>query len=787
MFKLYLILALRKIRQTKITFIINLIGFSLGLASALLIYLWVYDEINVDKFHEKNRQLYMVMQNIEMSNGIVTLEVGPNPVAQTLVEEIPEVETGVSVFEIPIFGKPNLSFKDNRIKGSCLYAGKDFFNVFSYNLIEGKPDRIFADANSIVISDEVAMKLFGTPRDAIGQFVNYQNETQYVVTGIFESVPARSSMQFDFLLSNDKLTGKYPSMDRWQNNTHNAYVVLKPGTDIPALNGKIASLIERKCGESGRTLFLKPYSDRYLYGSYEEGVQAGGRIGYVRMFSAIALFILLMACINFINLSTAKASGRIREIGIRKVMGASRRSLAFQHLSESLWISFLSLVIALLLIVLLLPGFNSITGKQLAFNFNSYQILFFLGITLITGLIAGSYPALYFSAFKPVKILKNQIHGSKGELWTRRGLVVFQFVLSIILIVSVLVVSRQIEFIQNKDLGFNHKNVLCFDLEGKVSETEDAFLSEIRKIPGIVNASCSMFNIIGKHNITGDVQWEGKDPDEKIDFHMQPVSYDFIETLGIRMRDGRAFSETFGSDHTNIICNEAAINIMGFKDPVGKTVNISGTQRQIIGVTDDFHFESLHKKVEPLIFVLSQPSQNLRITVNINPENVSETIKRLQSFYEQYNPGFVFEYSFLGDENDARYTPEKRVGILSRYFAVLAIVISCLGLLGLAAYSSEKRTREIGIRKAFGSSVTRVVYLLCSDFTFLVVISMIIALPLGYLITSKWLNEFAYRIQLEWWYFISAGVLALIIAWLTVGGIAIKTAYLNPSKCLREE
>jgi ABC-type antimicrobial peptide transport system permease subunit len=787
MLKLYLLLVLRKIRQTRATFYINLIGLSLGLTSALLIYLWVYDEMNVDRFHENDGQLYMVMQNIEISNGIVTLEVGPNSVAQTLVEEMPEVELGVNVFEVPIFGKPNLSFQDNKIKGSCIYAGKDFFKVFSYNLIEGKPDQVFADANSIVISDEVAMKLFGTSQEALGQFIDYRNESQYLVSGIFKTIPASSSMQFDFLLSNDKLTTEYPSMDQWQNNTHNAYIVIAPGTDIATVNNKIASLIERKCGESNRTLFLKPYSDRYLYNSYEDGVQAGGRIEYVRLFSAIAIFILLMACINFINLSTAKASGRTREIGMRKVLGASRGSLAFQHLSESLLMAFLSLGIAIVLIALLLPRFNLITEKQLTFHLNSYQVLFFLGVTLITGLVAGSYPALYFSAFKPVRILKKQFRGSRGELWTRRGLVIFQFGLSIVLIVSVLVVNKQIEFIRDKDLGFNLQNVLVFDMEGEVSKSEAAFLSEIRKIPGIENASSSMFNIIDKHLITGNVQWEGKDPDDKIDFHMQPVSYDFIETLGIRMKEGRAFSEAFGADHSNIICNEAAIDIMGIKDPVGKTIKVNGKARQIIGVTENFHFESLHKKVEPLIFELSESSQNMRIEININPENESETLNRLQLLYEQYNPGFVFDYTFLGDENQALYTSEKRVGILSRYFAVLAIVISCLGLFGLAAYSSEKRAREIGIRKVFGASIPRIVYLLCTDFTVLVVISILIALPSGYLITSKWLNAFAYRTRLEWWYLFAAGLLALVIVWLTVGVIAIKTANVNPANCLREE
>ena len=386
-----------------------------------------------------------------------------------------------------------------------------------------------------------------------------------------------------------------------------------------------------------------------------------------------------------------------------------------------------------------------------------------------------------------MNILKKQFQGSRGELWTRRGLVIFQFGLSIVLIVSVLVVNKQIEFIQDKDLGINLEDVLVFDIEGKISESEAAFLSEIRKIPGIESASSSMFNIIGKHLITGNVYWEGKDPEAKIDFHMQPVSYDFIETLGIKMKEGRAFSETFGADHSNIICNEAAIHVMGIKEPVGKRVKISGKERQIIGVADNFHFESLHKNVEPLIFELSDSSQNMRMAIHINPENQSETLHRLQLLYENYNPGFVFDYTFLGEENQALYSSEKRIGILSRYFAVLAIVISCLGLFGLAAYSSEKRTREIGIRKVFGSSISRIIYLLCSDFTILVLISILIALPSGYLVTSKWLNAFAYRTQLAWWYFLGAGFLALLVAWVTVGSIALKTANINPSTCLKEE
>ncbi|UCG27550.1 MAG: ABC transporter permease, partial [Bacteroidales bacterium] len=427
MFKHYLLLVFRNIKRNKTSFFINLIGLSVGLACALLIYLWVYDELNVDRFHEKDKQLFMVMQNIEMTKEIVTLEVGPNPIAETLVEEMPEVESAVSVFEVPIFGKPNLSFKDNKIKANCLYADKDFFNIFSYNLIEGEPSQILTNINSIVISDEVAVKLFSTTQNVTGQVIKFQNESQFIVSGIFESVPSNSSLQFDIVLSDNVLKRKYPSMDRWENNDHNTYVVLKQGTNIAQFNNKIASLIERKCGQSNRKLFLKPYSDRYLYGTYKDGVQVGGRIEYVRMFSAIAIFILVMGCINFINLSTAKASGRTREIGVKKVFGACRGSLIFQYLAESIIMAFLSLLTAIILIALFLPRFNEITGKHMIFNFNSFHILFFLGITLITGVMAGSYPAIYFSAFNPLAILKRKFQGSKGELWTRKGLVVFQF------------------------------------------------------------------------------------------------------------------------------------------------------------------------------------------------------------------------------------------------------------------------------------------------------------------------------------------------------------------------
>jgi putative ABC transport system permease protein len=781
------IIFLRNIRRNKTSFFINLTGLSTGLACALLIYLWVDDELNFDKFHEKDDQLFQVMQYIKTTKEIVTMGATPGPLAETLAEEMPDVEYAATVFEIHLQGKPNLSYEDKKIKANCIFTGKDFFNIFSYNLIEGDANQVLSDKNSIVISENLAKKLFNSAANVTGKTISYQNEKQLLVSGVFKNVPPNSSMQFDFVLSDKILRGKYPSIDSWGNNHPSTYIVLKQNTNTSQFNDKIARLIERKCGEANRTLFLKPYSDNYLYGNYENGKQTGGRIEYVKLFSIIAIFILLIACINFMNLSTAKASGRMKEIGMKKALGASRKSLILQYLTESILMAFLSLFLAIVIIEIVLPGFNELTGKNITLVFFSSHIYMFLGITLITGFVSGSYPALYLSLHNPAKVFKGKLHDSISELWTRKGLVVFQFALSCILIVSVLVVYKQIEYIQNKNLGFNKENVLYFDLEGRFAENQEAFLSEVKNIPGIVNASGTMYHITGAHNTTGGVAWEGKNPEDVIDFHIYRINLDFIETHGIEMKEGRAFSRDFGTDDSKIICNEAAIKVMGIENPVGRVINLNGEDRQIIGVTRDFHFESLHKMVNPLLFILAPPSRILKMMVKVKSGTEKETISKLRMLYEKFNPGFVFEYSFLNEDIQAQYIAEKRIGVLSRYFAGLAILISCLGLFGLSSFTAQRRVKEIAVRIVHGSTVTGIVRLLSGEFTKLVLISIIIALPLSYFVTRKWLNEFAYRIPLEWWYFVGSGLIALLIAWITVGSQAIKAANTNPAECLKEE
>ncbi len=787
MFRHNFLLTYRTFKRYKTSFFINLIGLSTGLACALLIYLWVLDELQVDKFHEKDDQLFLVMGNQHYSDGIFTAATTPGLLAETLAEEMPEIEFATAVSSTNTY---NLSLGDTYIKGMGIHASQDYFNTFSYQLIQGNKDQVLANKNSIVLSKTLATTLFLAPENSIGKTVSFQNHQQYQVSGVFEDTPANSSVQFDFVLSFEAYKTENPWVLEWGNNGTRTYLVLSKGTNPSHFNEKIDDFINNRTAGLDISLFLKPYADHYLYGNYKNGIQAGGRIAYVKLFSIIALFILVIACINFMNLSTAKASRRIKEVGIKKAIGAHRHSLIFQFLEEALTMVFIAEITAIVLVALFLPQFNYLTGKQLSLQFAPYLIYSFLVIALLAGLVAGSYPAMYLSNFNPATMLRGGRSGtvstSVGELLVRKGLVVFQFTISVILIVAVVVVYKQITFIQTKNLGYNKDNILHFEIEGKVKEKQETFLSEIKRLPGIVNASSMAHSMVEGGNTTGGIRWEGKSPDDLIPFEFINVNYDMIETLGIEMAAGRAFSSNFISDSTKIIFNEAAIDLMGLSDPIGKVVNLWGKDRQIIGVAKNFHFASLHETVKPLLFRLA-PEKSTRIIAKIEAGKEKETISALQKFYHQYNAGFPFDYQFLDDDYQRLYASEQRVSTLSKYFAGMAILISCLGLFGLAAFTAERRLKEIGIRKILGSTDWSIVYLLSSDFTKMVLVAIVIALPISYFIATKWLEGFAFKIDLEWWYFVGAGLVALLIAWFTVGLQTIKAARVNPTDCLKDE
>jgi putative ABC transport system permease protein len=779
------LISFRNIKRNKGTFFINLIGLSSGLACAILIYLWVYDELNFDKFHKKDNQLFQVMVRNKVSNGIEISNATSSILANTLAEELPEVEYAITAGP-PDQKKSMLSFEDKMIKAVVLYAGRDFFNVFSFNLMQGNENQVLSDGNNIIISEEIAMKLFNTDINIVGKAIEFDSKNKYIISGVFKGTPQNSSVQFDVVLPFEVMKKKFPGIDAWGQNYFNTFLILKAGTNIDQFDKKIGEILKKKTDSETSSLFIKPFSGQYLYGKYVNGVQAGGRIEYVKLFSLIAIFILVIACINFMNLSTARASLRIKEVGIKKSFGANRKSLVFRFMGESMLMAFLSLLVAIGLVILFIPQFSEITGKNITLNFNKNLVASVLGITLFAGFISGSYPALFLSSFSPAIILKGKLNNSRSELWIRKGLVIFQFTLSVILIVSVLVVYKQIEFIQKKNPGFDKNNVIYFEKEGKISNNLDTFISEAKNIPGVTNASSISWNLVGNQGSTDGLKWNGKNPADRISFYLQYINYDLIETFGIEIKEGRTFSRDYGQDQSKIIFNETAVKIMGLKNPVGEIVNLWGYDRQIIGVTKDFNFESLHEEVKPSFFLLS-PLNTSQIIVKINAGTENGTIPKLEKLYQKYNPGFLLDYKYLDQDYQAQYVAEKRVANLSRNFAWLAILISCLGLFGLAAFSAERRIKEIGLRKINGASSLSIACLLSTDFIKIILLSILFALPISYLITKSWLDSFAFKTLLSWWIFVLAGCAALFIAFVTVSWQSFRAATMNPVETLRYE
>lgn len=779
-----LLLFYRSVVRDKSTFLINLFGLCAGLTCTLLIYLWINDELSVDKFHAHDDRLFQMMLRSEGANGIQVGPVMAPVLSQTLSDEFPEVEYAVMEARLPI--TYTLLANDKVVKEEGMYAGEAYFRVFSYYLLQGSVDNVLTGVNSIAISLPLAHRLFNTDENVIGKMVTLQDKGELMVTGVF-SVPSNSSYQFDFILPFALQFTHYPNLKNdWSNSWAYAYVRLKEGTDATEFNRKIKDLVKQKSGQEAPELFATRYADGYLYGDYENGVQSGGRIAYVRMFALLAIFIVIIACVNFMNLSTARASRRLKEIGVKKVVGVSRSAMIGQYIGESMLTAIVAACLSLGLIALLLPEFNSITGKSITLGFDAKLMAGIAAITLVTGLVAGSYPALYLSRFNPIAVLKSRVNTSTGEVFIRKGLIAFQFVLSVSLITCVAVIYHQIDLIQNQNPGYNKDNVIYFEREGKTKEHLEAFLSEIKNIPGVINASSTFLTFFGDLNSTQDISWEGKDSQANLGMQYRRVNYGMIELLDIKMKAGSAFSPDVTSAIPKVVFNETAVKMMGLTDPIGKTVTIWGNAMEIAGVTEDFHFESLHERVKPLFFLLNPERTNM-IMVRLEAGKVDETIARLKAYYREFNGGMPLDFRFLDEKFQGQYIAEKRVASVSQYFAGLAIVISCLGLYGLVMFTAERKTREIGIRKTLGSGRWQIVYFLSAGFTRIVLAAIVIAIPLSYWASRHWLESFAYRVDLKWWWFGASGLAALLIAWLTMGVQAVKAANLDPVKCLRSE
>ena len=790
MIKNYLKTAFRNIRKNKAFSLINIMGLALGLACSLLIMLWVNDEYNVDAFHKNGSQLYSVYERQNHDGQWSAFHGSPGILADEMKRVLPEVQYATN------FGWNELNtFEANNkiLKQSGNHAGQDFFKMFSYPLLEGNSITALQTPSDIAISKKMAEDFFGSPAEAIGKTIRCQNKTDFKITAVFDDVPQNSTEKFDYVINWQSFLENNSWAKEWGNNGPRCYIMLRKDTDPTAFENKIVRFLDNYNKEQTPNdyvrLGIQRYCDTYLHSNFDKnGHISGGRIQYVRLFSIVAVFILLIACINFMNLTTARSVKRAKEIGVRKVVGAMRAALIRQFMSEALVIVMLSIAVALLIVMLVLPQFNNLTSKFITMPFNN--LLFWLtiaGLLLTTGFISGSYPALYLSSFKPVHVLKGLPKFSKGALWFRKGLVVFQFMLSIILIIGTIVVKQQVRYIQTMNLGYDRENLIYIPLEGDLTDKYELFKNQVQNMAGIQNVTRMTQNPTQIENGTGGVEWEGKDPTSGIEFTWSMVGYDFTKTLHTQMIQGRDFSKDFATDSVGYILNETALKLTGYKNPLGKPFTFWGKKGTIIGVLKDFHFNSVHTPINPLVLSLGETVNWGEALVKTKPGQTKQALTSLEKVCKELNPKFPFTYKFSDEEYQRLYASEQVVDQLSNYFSILAIFISCLGLLGLVMFSAEQRTKEFGIRKVLGASPAILFSLLSKEFLVLVLIALAIASPLAWLVMNKWLQDYQYRINITWSIFVIAGLLALVIALLTVSFQAIKAAVANPVKSLRTE
>ncbi|HTQ65354.1 MAG TPA: ABC transporter permease [Puia sp.] len=786
----YLKTAIRNLWKNKAFSAINIMGLALGLACSLIIMLWINDEYNVDAFHKNGSQLYSVYEKQYRDNEVSAFYGGPGIMAEEMKRVLPDVQYAANYAwnELSTFEANN-----KIIKESGNHAGVDFFKMFSYPLLQGNAITALSDPSNIAISKKMAEEFFGSPAGAIGKTIRYQNKTDFKITAVFDDAPKNSTLQFDYILPWQQFLQIETWAKDWTNNGPACVLMLRKGTDAKTFETKISRFLDAYNKEQTPRSYIRlgmaHYGDVYLHSNFDkQGNISGGRIQYVKLFSIVAVFILLIACINFMNLTTARSIKRAKEIGVRKVVGAVRFALIRQFIGEALFIVTIAIAISLFLVMLVLPSFNQLTQKQIHLPFSNILFWFIVaGLLLITGIFSGSYPALYLSSFKPVKVLKGLPKFSNNALWFRKGLVVFQFVLSITLIIGTIVIRKQVNYIQTMNLGYDRENLVYIPLEGDLITKYELFKNEALNIQGIKNVSRIGNNPTQIENGTGGVQWEGKDPNADIEFTQTPVGYDFVKTMHIQLLQGRDFSKDFPTDSVGYLINESAAKIIGFRSPVGRPLTFWRKPGKIIGVMKDFHFASVHTPINPLILHFGENDDWGQALVRIEPGKTKQALASLEKISKELNPKFPFTYKFSDEEYAKLYNSEQVVDKLANYFAFLAIFISCLGLLGLVMFTAEQRTKEFGIRKVLGASPFSLFNLLSKEFILLVLVAMIIASPLAWLAMNNWLNDFIYHINISWWMFVVAGVLAIVIALLTVSVQAIKAAIANPVKSLRME
>lgn len=786
----YLKIAWRNLIRNKVFSTINILGLALGMASSLLIGLWILDELSVGKQYKNSSNLYRVMEREFTDGKIVADEDTPGLLSDELKKQFPEVvyASGFSWMEEQV-----LSAGNKVIRQAGRYAGADWFRMYSLPLLAGTAETALNSPNSLAISRKLAETYFGNAQKALGKSIRFNNMNDFQVTAVFENLPANDPEQYEFLLVWSNFLSRNEWLREWTNAGPQTRFQLRPDANVAQFGSKLKNFLRGRNTDFGPTfhieLFALAETDAYLHSNFKNGYADGGRIEYVWLLAIVAAFLLLIASINFMNLATARAVKRAREVGVRKVVGADRWSLIGQFMGEALLLTTLALGVALVLVTALLPVFNQLTGKQLSLPVDQFQTWAVLaGLLVVMGGLAGSYPALFLSSLSPVQVLKGTgLRFGVGATLFRRGLVVFQFVMSMLLITGTMVVYQQLQYIQAKNLGYDRENLIKVFREGELLQNYSTFKQELLRMPGIQAITHTALNPLGNSNTTEGVTWPGKDPNAAISFNQTSIGYDFAKVMKIKFIQGRDFSPTFGTDSTNYLINQAAAKRIGYEVPVGKPLTMWDKPGKIVGLIEDFHFNSLHKAITPMIIRMNEGMVYDNILIRTQPGQTKQALASIETLYKQINPKFPFSYSFINSEYEKLYRNETVIGTLATIFACLAIFIACLGLFGLATFTAEQRTKEIGVRKVLGASVASIVTLLSKDFLKLVLVAILIASPLTWYAMNRWLQGFAYKIDMAWWVFAMAGLLAVCIALITVSFQSVKAALMNPVTSLRSE
>ncbi|MDN5200640.1 ABC transporter permease [Fulvivirgaceae bacterium BMA10] len=788
MIKNFFLVAIRNLSKNSLYSIINISGLSIGIVCSVLILLWVADELSFDKFHPKVDRLYQVWVNAEFDGKINTWRSVPLPTYEAMKTADGNIKQSVVV---GWGGDHLLSFGDTRIIKRGYFASEEFLEMFEFPLIVGNAESVMDDPPSIVISESLATALFGD-QDPINQVIRLDDESDLKVTGILKDIPKNSSFQFDYLLTwkhREQINSwVVDNQDNWGNYSFQIFVELNDASKEIDVENSIRDMLTKN-GQTDikREFFLHPMPRWRLHSNFEGGKESGGMSDYVQLFTVIAIFILVIACINFMNLATARSERRAKEVGIRKSIGSKRSELIIQFVAESIFISFIATFIAIIIAQLVLPFYNNLVEKELYIDYTSLNFwLFTLGIILFTGVVSGSYPAFYLSSFNPVKTLKGKVTVGKSAGTPRKVLVTLQFGFSILLMIGTVVIFRQIELVKSRELGYDQENLITIKNTDDIEKNYDVLKLELLGSGAVeaVTRSNSSITTINSNNFVG---WPGKPEDLRVIFTTIATEYDYAKTMGIRVLEGRDFSEDFKNDTSAIIINKAALKLMDLEDPIGTELDLWGEKRTLIGVVDDVLMGSPYQAVKPM-FMIMDPDWISVITVRLKKgQDLQASINTVKGLFEKYNPAYPFDYSFVDVAFQKKFTTINMTQELATLFSILAIVITGLGLFGLASYTAEQRTKEIGIRKVLGASVSSLITLMSKDFSRLVILSFIVSAPLGWWLLNKYLERYPIRVNIDWWIFPVIGIVVLLFALVIVTNQAGRAARANPANSLRNE